>query len=281
MTAKIYALCDPRISDRVKRVRYVGLTCVRVSVRVAAHIREAVRGQRNLHKGRWIKQLLAESLEPECILLGECDDEFGPRMESLFHSTLKASGAPLCNLATGERALLHHAAETKERIREAASNISEETRQKRRLSALGRTFKEETRRKMSLAAQRRPRTPLSEDTKHRIGAANRGNKSRTGQPHLQETKDRIREANTGKRHTEETLAKLRNNKNGLGHKKTDACKKLMQQKMAKKITLAIADDIRATAKEHGLTQRQLAIVFGINQSNIGRVLRNEIWKHWD
>ena len=65
----IYVLCDPRETDPVQRVRYVGVTTKSVGVRLSGHLHEArhfydTRGGRQTHKANWIRSLLDEGVLP-------------------------------------------------------------------------------------------------------------------------------------------------------------------------------------------------------------------------
>lgn len=57
----IYALCDPRIEDPIKRVRYVGKT-VNPRQRLKHHIVTA--GKHKSHKSNWVKSLLDSGVRP-------------------------------------------------------------------------------------------------------------------------------------------------------------------------------------------------------------------------
>ena len=60
----IYVLCDPRVTDPVQRVRYVGVTTRDVAKRLQGHLREARRGNSKTYKARWIRTLIAENIIP-------------------------------------------------------------------------------------------------------------------------------------------------------------------------------------------------------------------------
>lgn len=59
----IYVLCDPRETDPIMRVRYVGVTRVGVEIRFKNHIAEARAGKQT-HKCNWIRSLLSAGMQP-------------------------------------------------------------------------------------------------------------------------------------------------------------------------------------------------------------------------
>jgi hypothetical protein len=72
--AFIYGLTDPRETDFVSSLRYVGQTSVGPS-RPASHFRveEALRNDSNNHKANWVRQLKRANLLPEVVVLERVD----------------------------------------------------------------------------------------------------------------------------------------------------------------------------------------------------------------
>ena len=68
----VYVLCDPRETDPVKRVRYVGVTKRGLDVRLAGHLADKAK----THKCNWIMSLRALGLTPTIELV---DSGFGER----------------------------------------------------------------------------------------------------------------------------------------------------------------------------------------------------------
>ena len=60
----IYILCDPRESDPILRVRYVGVTRKTLKYRFQRHIQESRRGHSKTHKCNWIRSLLNAGVVP-------------------------------------------------------------------------------------------------------------------------------------------------------------------------------------------------------------------------
>ena len=81
-----------------------------------------------------------------------------------------------------------HTAETIEKMKQAKSQISEETRQKQREARLGKK--------------------LSQETKFKISQANIGNKKHLGKKCSEKSRQRMREAHLGKALADETKQKL-------------------------------------------------------------------------
>lgn len=125
----------------------------------------------------------------------------------LYNSTNKDKGYNICKVGS-DRTGLFHTEETKEKIR--VSNlgkiVSEETKEKNRISNLGKTLSKETRERMSISRlgnSNRLGKPTSIETKEKISAAN------SGRIVSLETREKLRQAGLGKKKSEATKAKLR------------------------------------------------------------------------
>lgn len=91
-----------------------------------------------------------------------------------------------------------HTEETKRKISEASKNISNETREKMSEASKKRKHTEETKQKISEANKG---NKLSDEQKTKISEANKGNKKRLGKIHSDETKNKISNSKKGKPNT--------------------------------------------------------------------------------
>jgi group I intron endonuclease len=166
-----------------------------------------------------------------------------------YKSYEEERGYNICKVA-GSQLGMKRTEETRQKMREAAKNISEETRQKMREASIGRKHTEETKQKLREAntgkklseetKQKLKKTSKmlgkkqSEETRRRIGEARRGRK------HSEETKQRIREVARLRKHSEETKQKLR--KINLGKKHSEETKNKMINTRRKCRKVKDADD---------------------------------------
>jgi hypothetical protein len=115
--AIIYLLADPRESDPVRRVRYIGMTVQRARARLGAHLNRARRGS-DTHCHRWVRLLLGDGVTPllETLFIVERTD--APATEQRAIAALLASGANLTNRTEGGEGVpgLTHTAETRDKL---------------------------------------------------------------------------------------------------------------------------------------------------------------------
>ena len=97
----VYALCDPRVDDKIQRVRYVGVTKKGAATRLSSHIAEA-RGQKQTPKCDWIRQVLSSGQRPSVEILDSGHSMFGwDSTEIAWIERLSEIGCPLTNLDAG------------------------------------------------------------------------------------------------------------------------------------------------------------------------------------
>lgn len=115
----VYVLCDPRVSDPVERIRYVGVTRVGVDERLKRHLKEA-RSGRTTHRHCWIRQLLSEGLAPivEAVDPGT-QERAWDRSESAWINHFRSLGCRLTNSCDGGLGVLNPSRETREKISRA------------------------------------------------------------------------------------------------------------------------------------------------------------------
>ena len=177
ITWTVYVLCDPRVEDRVQRIRYCGITIRRIIERLQGHLQEARSGKKHTHKARWIRSLLAEGLTPT-IEVVDCGagDRLWDRNEVAWIKHYREMGCPLTNCCDGGRGLLHPTDETKARmsISHTGCKASPEARVNNSNGHKGHVVSPEARSKISAALNGRPihpdvlaRRPKSHSVEHR------------------------------------------------------------------------------------------------------------------
>jgi len=102
----IYLLVDPRESDAIKRVRYVGKTSQRPMARYWKHLKAArmpdeISRESRTHCARWIRCLLGDGVEPSMIQVARVEPSEAPDTETRLIARMRELGAPLTNLTTG------------------------------------------------------------------------------------------------------------------------------------------------------------------------------------
>lgn len=215
----IYLLVDPRESDAIKRVRYVGKTSRSPAVRYLQHCLQAKwkRGGlpvNNSWCSRWIRVLSRCGLKPEMIGVARVEPIEGTPTERRLIALMRSLGAPLTNLTEGGEGTL-------------GMKCSPTTRRKRSEALKGRKMSplsEEHKRKISIALKGRILwrnnnclgRPLSNEHKRKIANALRGNKNGFGQKLSDEHKKKLAEALIGNRHA-------------CGAKRSDETKKKMSE----------------------------------------------------
>ncbi len=182
-SAVIYALVDPRISDKVKRVRYIGKSRS-ISHRLSEHRYQAKKGT-NTYLYHWFNKLLKEGVEPVLVVLRHVKKSWSANWEKAYIQTYTTWGAKLVNLTDGGDGTFGHV-------------MSEETKAKISEANKGRKFTEEQRERMGA-----PKKGRKFSVEHKANLSVAG----TGRPVSQKTREKIREANKGFKMTPEQRAK--------------------------------------------------------------------------
>ena len=215
----IYLLVDPRESDAIKRIRYVGKTSLAPAVRYLQHLRQAKwkRGglpANNVWSSRWIRVLSHCGLEPEMIEVARVEPTESSPTERRLIALMRSLGAPLTNLTEGGEGTLgmKRSLTTKRKMSEALRGrkmapLSEEHKRKLSLALKGRVLC----RNNNCLGKR-----LSNEHKRKIADALRGNKNSFGQKLSDEHKKKLAEALVG-------------NRNACGAKRSDETKRRMSE----------------------------------------------------
>lgn len=151
-TGIIYVLIDPL----VRKCRYIGKTIKSAQTRLNQHIADAKIGRKS-HKNNWIRKLLKTGNIPEIKIIA-CDLESRlSELEKSYIKEFRQEGHPLTNGTDGGEGISgwHHSEETRQKLSQAAQNrlpISQETREKKRQSMLGKKHSSESRERHRLAA---------------------------------------------------------------------------------------------------------------------------------
>lgn len=93
----IYGLFDPR---EPSTIRYVGKTIIGERARRSCHLQDAKKGS-SLRVSCWIRELLAEGIEPEVIVIEECTKETVNQQERFHIARLRGQGLELLNKTKG------------------------------------------------------------------------------------------------------------------------------------------------------------------------------------
>jgi hypothetical protein len=170
-TAVIYALCDSREADPVRRVRYIGQTVRSLARRLKIHWQTANAGARE-HRATWMRsvragggEVLVEALEFVSAADADAAEmrliaEWRERGSDLTNSTAGGGGARQVSISAETRAKMSLSASRRRaspqarRAMSAAISAAFSTPEKRaqlRALQLGRTRSAETRAKMSTA----------------------------------------------------------------------------------------------------------------------------------
>jgi hypothetical protein len=222
--AYIYALIDPRETDDVNSIRYIGKTND-PNKRIGRHLACARNGSRT-HCHNWIRQLLAVGLTPTVSILETTTRVAATYREREWIAHLRTAGCPLTNLTDGGEGGLgcRHSPETRAKIGAAhlGKKLSPEHRIKLSASHVGNKnclghrhpISDETRAKLSIVGMGK-RNALgcrrSKETRARISAANVGNRNALGHRLSNELKLKIAASGMG-------------NRNALGHHPSDEAK---------------------------------------------------------
>lgn len=203
MKTSIYGLCDPRSGE----LRYIGKTSKDPNKRLTRHASDARLGQSG-HKNNWIRVLLALGLVPEIFIIEDVDGNGAD--EEVYHiAQFRAMGCNLTNATEGGEGKPGWvpSPENLERMRAAqqaakkANPVSPETRERLRLSHLGKVRSPKARAKFADTIKRR--TP-----EERAAVAARMSVAKRGHKTSEETKEKIRIGNLGKEKSPETRARM-------------------------------------------------------------------------
>jgi len=233
----IYALTDPRETDGIKRIRYIGMT-KNVAHRFRSHLQAAKRGIRR-YCYTWIRSLVSAGLFPKYETISVVNDSDAYSLEQETIARFKFLGAPLTNLADGGAGPLgvHRSLETRAKI--SAATIGNK-------NALGHR--------------------LSDECRANISAVNVGNKNALGHRHSEETRRKLSVLGMGNKNalghhpSEEVRAKMMGNKhclgkkNGLGHHHSEEARaRISAAHMGKKFS----PEHRANLSASGMGKRNL------------------------
>jgi hypothetical protein len=138
-TVKIYILIDPRNGN----IRYVGKTNQKLTSRLHAHMQD----KSSCHKVHWLEQLKKENLMPDIEVIEEVSqDKQWQDVERFWIKHFKQNGHNLTNNTSGG---------------DGVCGLPQETRDKMRLTWLGRKHKPETLIKLSIASKGRKHSEKS------------------------------------------------------------------------------------------------------------------------
>lgn len=189
----IYILIDPRTDE----IRYVGKTEQSLSARINAHMQDKCK----CHRVNWLNELKQEGLKPRAVVLTQIEifDEEGERIwqneEMWWIRKLKEMGARLTNNTIGG---------------DGVTGLPLETRQRMRMTWVGRKHKPETIQKLKEARAKRV---TSEETKRKMSESQKGRKI-TWTAKIAESNRKLT-----KQEADEILRRLKN-----GEKVTDIAK---------------------------------------------------------
>jgi ribosomal protein L25 (general stress protein Ctc) len=203
----IYALIDPRSG----RVRYVGITKLRLEQRLAEHLKTA-RSGKPFPVCRWLRILLSLDLIPRCELLEQTTD---PLRECTWIALYRSEQPDLLNCTGGGEGLFDPSPEVRLKLSQANKGrlFSAAHRQKLSLAKQGTTHTPEARLKIATAHKGKAKPAFSAAHRANISKAQKGRrlsdeqkqklsvagKGRPGRPHSDETRAKISAVQTGKK----------------------------------------------------------------------------------
>jgi len=233
----IYALVDPRTEE----VRYVGKTYKGIENRKNQHVSHAIHGRVG-HKYAWIRILIGLELEPLVVALEEkVSIKDTKNREKYWVSYGRKNGWPLTNMTAGG---------------EGVAVVSNDTGKNISNALKGRSFSESH--KAALREARKKQAPMSQETKDKIAAANRGKpmhpnvrkvlpKYWLGKTHSEEHRKKVAAAKTGTTLSKEARNKIK--EKALGRKISDATKeKIKAAQKGKKVSQITKNKMSEAAK---------------------------------
>jgi hypothetical protein len=186
MRTSIYALIDPRESDPIKQVRYIGKTCIPRKARLYQHIHESIKYQVETHKCRWIRKCIKDGNCPKILKLERVTSN-GSERERYWIDWYIRSGAKLTNATSGGDGCTYVDTPAGRSTREKKHTYWLEMTKKQRdiiitnmrKGHIGKTHTTETKDKMRQAALRRwSKTSRNERVAH-MSKAQRGKRPTT------------------------------------------------------------------------------------------------------
>lgn len=212
--AQIYALIDPRISDPVLRIRYVGMTTKCLDRRLRVHLSEAKKYRKPYRKLKWIRSLLQAATIPQILGLDTVATHraFDREVELIAH--YRALGCRLVNSTDGGEGILNPSAEIRDKIAAVTRNVSLAERARRRAFMLGKKHSPEILAKMSAAKKGKPGPKASAATKEKLSRIARARVYKSGYRHTAEARAHMSVAQKNRPfrlrgpHSEETKRKL-------------------------------------------------------------------------
>jgi group I intron endonuclease len=213
----IYTLSDG------EKIRYVGKTKF-ITKRYQSHINESK--NKRTYKEKWINNVLLNNGKIVLEILDICDDDVSNEIESYWINQMKCWGFNLVNLTIGgdgNSPMLgkKHTKESKIKMSEVAKNqnrkiggwnkglkMSDEFKQKVRVSSKGRVVSDETRKKISDKLKGYRRGPMSEETKLKISISKQKKESpNKGKKYSDEIRKKMSISKLGKKRTKESIEK--------------------------------------------------------------------------
>lgn len=176
MAVFVYILSDPRSGE----IRYVGMTRKTIDARLRRHlVSESDQRNGRTYRARWVQSLKRLGLRPHVALVQAVPGDSGGAAERYWIAYFRSVGCPLTNGSDGgdgsrgyvmsdaHRKAVGHAATAKwQKWRDEGRRISDETRERLRIKALGRKASDEAKAKM-----RGPRKPLTTEHREKIRLA--------------------------------------------------------------------------------------------------------------
>lgn len=110
--ASVYALIDPRSHQ----LRYIG-KALKTEQRERNHFNQCK--YEHSPKGEWMRELRSAGLQPEMIVIDECEPAESANREKYWIARALSRSAPLLNMKSGGQGRVKTSAETRRRISEA------------------------------------------------------------------------------------------------------------------------------------------------------------------
>lgn len=158
----VYGLCDPRTGE----LRYVGKSTCGLS-RPKAHLRPSVLRRTRSHCGNWIKQLTADGMKPEIVILETTITKDAlVEAEQFYIAYFRFIGCNLTNLTCGGDGKVgwRMPQSTRDKIAKAhlgghKPKLSDAHRAAISRANTGKIISEETRARLSAALKGKPKSP--------------------------------------------------------------------------------------------------------------------------